>query len=166
MGAVSCDITDTVPKDAITDLNYWRKVDDLKLFANNFYTTLSAPSDALDAQSDNCVTNTPDNRLFNNMVVPGTGGGWSISDWNNIRNTNYFLKRYKTVEGDEREVNHYVGEVRFFRAHEYFNKVKRFGDVPWIDKDLSTTDEDILMKPRDPRKFVVEKIIEDLGVRS
>lgn len=162
IGVVSCDITDTVPKDAITDLNYWRKVDDLKLFANNFYPTLSGPSHSLDAQSDNCVTNTPDNRLFNNMVVPGTGGGWSNNDWNNIRNTNYFLARYQTVEGNKRDINHYVGEVRFFRAHEYFNKIKRFGDVPWVDKDLSTTDEDILTKPRDPRKFVVEKIIEDL----
>ncbi len=158
----ACDVTDTVPEDAITDLNYWTKTDDLKLWANDFYPTLSGPSQWYDNTSDNCVTNTPDNRLFNNITVPGSGGGWGAGDWANIRNLNYFLSHYQTVEGNEAEINHYVGEIRFFRAHEYFNKVKRFGDVPWIDKDLTTTDDEFLFSTRDPRKMVIDKIIEDL----
>ncbi len=158
----SCDVTDTMPEDAITDLNYWEKTDDLKLFANNFYTTLSEPDASLDVTSDNMVPNSPDNRLFNNMTVPGSGGGWSSADWTNIRNANYFMTHYQTVEGDEDDINQYVGEIRFFRANEYFHKVKRFGDVPWIDKDLSTTDDEFLQKPRDPQQDVIDKIIEDL----
>ena len=158
----SCDVTNTIPEDAITDLNYWKKVEDLKQYANSFYTTLSSPNASYDNVSDNSVTNSPNNRLFNNMTVPGSGGGWASSNWTNIRNINYFMQRYQTVEGDAAEINQYVGEMRFFRAHEYFNKVKTFGDVPWVDKDLTTTDEDILMKPRDPRKMVIDKIIEDL----
>ena len=159
---VSCEVTDTVPEDAITDLNYWRKTDDLKLFANRFYTTLSGPSATYDVGTDNAVPNTPDNRLFNNMTVPGSGGGWSGGDWTNIRNANYFMTHYKTVEGSSEDINHYVGEIRFFRANEYFSKVKRFGDVPWIDKDLTTTDADFLQKARDPQKSVIDKVIEDL----
>ena len=159
---VSCNVTDTIPEDAITDLNYWRKTDDLKLFANQFYTTLSAPSATYDVGTDNAVPNSPDNRLFNNMIVPGTGGGWSNSDWTNIRNANYFLTHYQTVEGTAEDINQYVGEVRFFRANEYFAKTKRFGDVPWIDKDLTTTDADFLQKARDPQKNVIDKVIEDL----
>ena len=158
----SCEVTNTVPEDAITDLNYWKKTDDLKLFANQFYTTLSAPSATLDQTSDNMVSNSPDNRLFNNMTVPGSGGGWSSSDWTNIRNANYFMTHYQTVEGDAAEISQYVGEIRFFRANEYFNKVKRFGDVPWIEKDLTTTDKDLLQNPRDPQKVVIDKVIEDL----
>jgi hypothetical protein len=96
------------------------------------------------------------------MTVPGSGGGWSSGDWTNIRNTNYFLTHYKTVEGSPEDINHYVGEIRFFRANEYFSKVKRFGDVPWIDKDLTTTDTDFLQKARDSQKNVIDKIIEDL----
>jgi hypothetical protein len=161
-GLFSCEVTDLVPEDAITDLNYWTKVEDLELFANNFYTTLSEPDPLNDEVSDNLVKNTPNDRLFNNMTIPGTEGGWADSDWENIRNCNYFLSRYQTVEGDEDEIEHYAGEIRFFRAHEYFNKVKTFGDVPWIDKDLTTEDEDYLMKARDSRNFVIDKIIEDL----
>ena len=158
----ACDVTNTVPEDAITDLNYWTKVADLKQFANSFYTTLSGPSQWLDNTSDNAVTNAPNDWLFNNATVPGSGGEWATSNWTNIRNLNYFLGRYQTVTGDAAEINQYVGEIRFFRAHEYFNKVKSFGDVPWIDKDLTTADTELLMKARDPRNFVIEKIIEDL----
>ncbi|MFA6768662.1 MAG: RagB/SusD family nutrient uptake outer membrane protein [Parabacteroides sp.] len=158
----SCEVTDTVPQDAITDLNYWTKADDIKLFANRFYSTLSGPSNNLDNTSDNIVEKTPNDRLFNNLTTPGSGGGWSISDWNNIRNLNYALTHSETVEGSETDINQYLGEIHFFRANEYFNKVKRFGDVPWIDKDLTITDDDFLQKARDPRKFVVDKIIEDL----
>jgi starch-binding outer membrane protein, SusD/RagB family len=158
----SCELTNLEPEDSITDFSYWKKVDDLKLFANSFYTTLSAPDGFLDNTSDNAVPNTPDSRLFNTMTVPGSGGGWSNSDWSNIRNLNYFLTHYNTVTGDETEINQYVGEIHFFRANEYFNKVRVFGDVPWIDKDLNITDDAYLNKARDPRKFVIDKIIADL----
>jgi len=158
----SCEITDTVPEDSITDLSYWKKVDDLKLFANSFYTTLSAPSSTNEDTSDNVVTNSPNPRLFNTMTVPGSGGGWSSDDWKNIRNLNYFLTRYKSVTGDEGEINQYVGEIHFFRANEYFNKVKDFGDVPWIDKDITITDATLLNKARDSRTFITDKIIADL----
>jgi hypothetical protein len=158
----SCEITDTVPEDAITDLSYWKKVDDLKLFANSFYTTLSAPDPYLDNSTDNAVTNLPDSRLFNTMTVPGSGGGWSNDDWNRIRNLNYFLNHYQTVQGDTSEINQYVGEIHFFRANEYFNKVRDFGDVPWIDRNLTTTDTAFLNKARDSRAFIIDKIIADL----
>ena len=71
LAITSCDVTNTVPEDAITDLNYWTKTDDLKQYANSFYTTLSGPSQWYDTSSDNAVTNSPDNKLFNNLVVPG-----------------------------------------------------------------------------------------------
>jgi|SRR5690625_1405345 len=162
LSALGCDTLNTIPEDAITDLNYWNKVEDLKLFANSFYPILSSPSPSLDNRSDNVVTNTPDNWLFDNVTVPSSGGGWGRNDWSNIRNINYFLNRYSRVDGDEDEINHFVGEIRFFRAYEYFNKVKSFGDVPWYDVDLTTSDEELLMKQRDKREFVIEKIIEDL----
>ena len=43
-----------------------------------------------------------------------------------------------------------------------FNKVKRFGDVPWYDVDLQTNDTELLYKGRDPRLSVVNHIIDDL----
>lgn len=157
----SCNVTDRFPEDSITDFNYWTKVEDLRSYANNFYTTLVAP-DYYDVTSDNCVSQSKDATLFNTKIVPTGDDGWSYDDWAVVRNCNYFLTHYQTVQGNERDINHYVAEVRFFRAHEYFKKLRRFGDVPWYETDLKTNDGKLLHKARDARKFVTEKIIADL----
>ena len=72
------------------------------------------------------------------------------------------MTRYQQVDAPEDEVNPIVAVIRFFRAFDYFDKIKTFGDVPWYDKDLTTEDVDELYKARDDRDFVLGKIIEDL----
>ncbi|NCB26828.1 MAG: RagB/SusD family nutrient uptake outer membrane protein, partial [Bacteroidia bacterium] len=62
---------------------------------------------------------------------------------------------------DENAVVKYTALARFFRVYFYFEKVKRFGDVPWYDKELGSADED-LYKPRDSRELVMTKMIEDI----
>jgi len=161
VGFLSCEVTNRIPENSITDLNYWKKIDDLKLWSRYFYTTLSSPAWG-DVTSDITVPQAASAVIFDTRIVPTGDDGWSYGDWGNIRRCNYFMARYQTVEGDEADINHYVGEVRFFRANEYFNKVKRFGDVPWYDRDLQTNDQDLLYKGRDPRLLVIGKVIEDL----
>ena len=51
--------------------------------------------------------------------------------------------------------------TRFFRAFFYFEKVKRFGDVPWYDIQLGSADE-LLYKPRDSRELILTKMLEDI----
>lgn len=156
-------VLDTKPQGVVTDVNFWTATDNLKLFANNFYPSLYVPDQNADNQSDNCVPNSPNNWLYNLSTVPNSGGGWNAGSWANIRNCNYFLSHYQTATGDAAEINQYVGEVRFFRAYEYFNKVKTFGDVPWINKDLNVNDSSFLYKPRDPQQLIVDSIISDLN---
>lgn len=62
---------------------------------------------------------------------------------------------------DPQVVEKYTAIGRFFRAYFYFDKVKRFGDVPWYDRELGSTDED-LYKPRDSRELVMGHMIEDI----
>lgn len=157
----SCEVTDISPKDAITDDTYWANVSDLELYANNLYTNLTGPGVNKDDVSDNCVTTNYSGYLFNEITIPSTASdaGWS---WTNIRACNFFLHRYQQVSGNEADINQYVAEVRFFRALDYFGKIKKFGDVPWYDKDLQTSDKEELYKGRDSRDFVLGKIIEDL----
>lgn len=71
------------------------------------------------------------------------------------------MTHYQSVTGDEAEINRYVGEMRFFRALEYFAKIKTYGDVPWLERDLNTDSEE-LYGPRTPRNEVAQHIIEDL----
>ncbi len=160
LALTSCDYTDLSPMDSFTDNSYWKSANDLKLYANGLYNSmLDGPSATLDGASDNFVSRVYSGYLYNEYTVPSSGGGWS---WGNIRSCNYFLKRYTTATGTEAEINKYVAEVRFFRAQEYYSKIRTFGDVPWYESDLQTGDTDELYKARDSRNYVLSKIIEDL----
>jgi hypothetical protein len=155
-------VLDTKPEGVATDANFWTTTDNLKIYANNFYPSLYVPTQNSDDTSDNCVTNSPNPWLYGFTAVPTSGGGWSATDWANIRNANYFLTHYQTATGDAAEINQYVGEIRFFRANEYFSKVRTFGDVPWINKDLNINDSGYLYRARDPQQTVVDSILADL----
>lgn len=48
------------------------------------------------------------------------------------------------------------------RAYFYFTKVQRYGDVPYYDEVIGSKDNELLYKPRDSRKYVMQKVMEDL----
>lgn len=94
-------------------------------------------------------------------------GGWTSQDetlwtWNELRNINYFLAHYRQADVPEDKKNHYAGIARFFRAWFYFDKVKRYGDVPWYSQPLGTDDEE-LYKARDPRTLVMDSVLADIN---
>lgn len=159
LGFTACDdVINLKPLDSFTDESYWTSVDDLRGYANRFYGNLSSPSSSGDSQSDNRVPSSYDAWLYNEYVVD-QAGDWN---WTNVRNLNFFMARYQRVSGTEADINAQVAVIRFFRALDYFGKIKSYGDVPWYERDLSDTDEEELFKPRDSRDLVLGKVIEDL----
>lgn len=159
----SCaDMLDLYPEDSVSDENFWKNEQDLELFANGFYGILpGAQGPGADDQSDCFVNEKPNTWLFNQETIPTSGGGWSSGDWGNIRSANYFMARYNRVSGNEESINRQVAVVRFFRAWEYFYKIRRFGDVPWYETELNIDSEE-LYKGRDDRKDVFVHILEDI----
>lgn len=146
----------------LNDQTFWVSVNDLKTYANGFYGILPAGVSNLDdTNSDTQVPTNINTFLWGQYVVPVEGGVWSKSDWSNIRTLNYFMTHYQTVQGTEADINKYVGEIRFFRALEYFSKIKILGDVPWLDKDLNIDSEE-LFGAKIARNEVAKKIVEDL----
>lgn len=159
MGFTACDdIINLKPLDSFTDESYWTSVEDLRGYANRFYGNLSAPNWTGDVQSDNRLPGSYDAWLYNEYLAE-QAGDW---DWSNIRNLNFFMARYQRVQGSESAINEQVAVIRFFRALDYFGKIKAYGDVPWYERDLTDADEEELYKPRDSRDFVLGKVIEDL----
>ena len=149
---------DLYPEDKINDENYWKTESDLKNYANQFYTTLDNTGVySTDNASDNQAPQSRNSFIWGDYALPTSGGGWSKSDWSNIRSCNYFLTRYHTVEGNQENINQYVGEVYFFKAKFYYEKVLRFGDVPWLTKDLTTSSEELYLS-RNDRGQVIDSI--------
>jgi len=89
-------------------------------------------------------------------------GGDANWVWTSLRNVNYFIANCKNPKIPVDVRNHYIGLARFFRAWFYFEKVKRYGDVPWIGKPLDVGDPE-LYKARDPRTLVMDSVLADLN---
>ncbi len=155
------DVLDKGPLDEVTEQTYWTSAADLQLNVYQFYPelrgTINYPD--LDVHTDNLQPISPSGVLSGTRSIPESGGGWG---WNNIREINYFLENAPQVtQGSQDELDQYLGEGYFFRAWFYFQKVKRFGAVPWYEEVLNI-DSEGLFAERQPRNVIVDHIIEDL----
>ena len=157
-GLTACDVLDTKPLSQISPATYFKTETDLQLFSNTFYNNLLDKS-PYDDQSDLYIQQNLSAEMIggSRRTVPNSGGGWS---WGDLRKMNTLLV-YIDQSEDEDAIVKYTALTRFFRAYFYFDMVKRFGDVPWYDKELGSADED-LYKPRDSRELVMTRMIEDI----
>lgn len=164
------DILDLTPQDKITDAQYWKTSNDLQLYVNGFYSrmlptyngfnTLGIYGLDADQGSDNMILTSEYNKTINGeRTVPASDAGWS---WKELRNINYFLANYNRVEAAPAAVNPFVGEALFFRAWFYFEKMKAYGDVPWINKPLLVADKDLIYGARLKRNIIADSILNDL----
>jgi hypothetical protein len=78
-----------------------------------------------------------------------------------VRKANLFIDRVQQVPMEQEAIRHWVGVGRFFRALEYHELVKAFGDVPWYGEVLEETDEELLYKSRDSRTLVMDSVLAD-----
>ena len=163
LGLTSCNWLERNPKATLAPENYFRDETDLQLFSNSFYNNL-LPKEPFDEQSDHYVylNLSAVLRGGTNRTVPNTGGGWGSGTgaWGDLRKMNTLLEYIDKCE-DKDAVVKYTALTRFFRAYFYFNMVKRFGDVPWIEAQLETDSEE-LYKPRDSREVIMGHMIEDV----
>lgn len=151
---------DLQPIDKLSPATAFNTEKDLQLYANSFYQILPNGNEIVrgDALSDYLVGRSLSDYISGSFSS-SQATGWS---WGDLRNINYFLEHFRSANVTDEAKNHYEGLARFFRAWFYFDKIKRFGDVPWYDKTMDVSDPD-LYKPRDSRALVMEKVLEDLN---
>ncbi len=155
-----CKKLDQMPEDTATKDVLFDRTQGLELYSNSFYDVLPTAGDIIrgDAMADYSVRSQVPDFLVPGAFGPRQSDGW---DWGKLRNINYFLENNKSSMFSESDRNHYNGLARFFRAWFYFDKVKRFGDVPWINKTFKVDDPD-LTAHRDSRTLVMDSIRADL----
>ncbi len=72
-----------------------------------------------------------------------------------------------TISGDLNNIKHYIGEMYFLRAYEYFKKVKLFGDFPIIRNTLPDNAEVLKQAAtRQPQNEVCRFILADLDTAA
>lgn len=170
----SCnDFLDREPLDSVTPQAYLNNENDLASYAINAYNFSTHSGWGLgtmtgDNHTDNMCTTDPSYSLWvpKNRRVPNKSGDYSFTS---IRNCNYFFEQVKprmeagVITGNEENIKHYLGEMYFLRAWEYFLKLKTYGDFPIVTSTL-TDDKELLIatSKRSPRNEVARFIINNL----
>lgn len=158
IACISCeDMLDYQPKDRLSPDTYFKTETDCELWTNNYYTVFPSAEGIYSEPYDVIVRDVLADEISGVRKPMPTDGNWN---WKKLREMNFFLSRASQVE-DESVRLEYEGLTRFFRAYFYFEKVKRYGDVPWVDRPLGS-DEEELYEGRDPRESVMEKVMEDV----
>ncbi|UAY55511.1 RagB/SusD family nutrient uptake outer membrane protein [Arachidicoccus terrestris] len=151
---------DLEPFDKLTPNTAFNTEKDLQLYVNSFYKILPSGNDIIrgDVLSDYGA-----GKSVSAYLIPGAFSATQASSWSwgDLRNVNYFLEHYQTAAIDHTRKEHFEGIARFFRAWFYYDKVQRYGDVPWYNKPLGI-DDTALYKARDARSLVMDSVLADL----
>lgn len=171
-----CDL-EQIPQDTTSKAAVFGSEKGLQLYSYSFYDFLPSANNIHTAESmsdyaarrgapafimEGAYSSTSDDdgsASGNDIVALGGDRDWG---WTHLRNFNFFIENCTNEDIPEDVRNNYIGLARFFRAFFYFEKVKRYGDVPWIAKALDVEDPD-LFKGRDPRTLVMDNVLEDLN---
>jgi starch-binding outer membrane protein, SusD/RagB family len=152
----------------------------LELYTNSFYRMLPSANNihTADAMSDYGARRDAPRFIRPGAYSPNvtdntSASAWDLvalgmspdNDWNwgwrALRNINYFIANNTDNRVPEDVRKHYMGLARFFRAFFYFEKVKRYGDVPWISRPLDVDDPE-LFDARDSRTLVMDSVLADI----
>lgn len=152
----ACDMEE-FPKSQISSKPIFGTETGLEMYTNSFYNALPGSTTRV-TDSYYIAKNQIIKYLTANGFSPEESWGW---DWGTLRNINYFIVNCKDNAVPEVTRNNYLGIARFFRAYFYFDKMTRFGDLPWIGHPLEV-DDPILYAGRDPRTLIIDSIKADL----
>lgn len=154
---VGCSL-DRFPETQLSNKDFWSTENDLIYACNRMYQQVPGFS--------------PDNRSTDNMgqgtnqisagsrPIPNEDGSWTDA-YQRIFTANNILEQGGKAQVSDQIKNRYMAEARFFRAYNYFDLVKKYGDVPLLLKTLGLESPELLM-PRTSRAAVVAQIYEDL----
>lgn len=165
---VSCeDFLDREPLDKITDQEMTFSAKEMELYANKYYGNFYVFSGydygpyEKDNASDNMISGfyNYDAQISGTITVPASEGGWA---WETLRGLNFFIENYHKSKDPVDMTAPYVGEIYFWRAWFYYDMLRQFGDVPWINKPLYADSEE-LFDARVSRSVIADSIIADLN---
>lgn len=165
---VSCNgFLDKDPLDTFTNNNFWTSENNVIGYANSFYQNFTGYGNSggtglfyFRTLSDDQAGGSFADWTFQN--VPANSTDWR-DGWIEIRRANILLENVTRVNMSDEAKKHWTGVGRLMRAWQYFQLVRAYGDIPWIDKSLDITDDGFLYGTRENRDVIMDKILDDLN---
>lgn len=156
------DYLDRENLDTLDEQNFWTSATSMKLYAYGSYSQYFTGYGQGNSHG-NYFTFGPWSDEFSSGTgwtqnTATSGNGWSFYL---VRRHNIMINRVDLLPENDEVKNHWRGVARFFRAMEYADLTRLFGDIPWYDTEIMPSDVELMYKDRDPMPFVATKILED-----
>lgn len=167
LGATSCDDTlDKQPLDEIvSNTQYWSNPDNVQTQIDRFYNDYAGygnnggqGSFYFNALSDDQTDNAFANWDFTN--IPASASAWK-SPWSEIRGMNEVIVNIRKAHPTNETF--FEGVARMNRAYQYYQLVRDFGDVQWVNEPIDPADKDKVYAARDDRDVVMDSVLNDLN---
>ena len=159
--ASSCeDFLTKKPETSLSPETYFSSAAELDIWANKFYNDILPSAGTLaELSADDNGSSSSLSAIQKGTRTPSSKS-WSADTWKPLRNINYLLENNRCSDQSTKLM--YDGVAYFFRAWFYYEMVRQYGDIPWYDHVIGSADKEDLNKPRDPRGYVMMKVLQDL----
>ncbi len=167
VGTSCSDFLEKYPMDSVTNETYWKTEEQLRAALYPCYEAFDYETLLKWSES------TAETVMWGNItsgLSKVSGGKHTYTDgfpitsyWKNsyghIYRCNNFLDNYNAAGIDQAIKDVYAAEVKVIRAYEYFMLTTFYGDVPWIDHVINSSEA---YMPRTDRNKVIDNIMADL----
>jgi hypothetical protein len=167
------------PRDSVAPVNFYKNANDAEVALAGAYAGLSNGNGYYNRYWMNASTHAS-NVAYTRLSVTGDRGvivhmndAGMISNaryvrdtwnavWEAVNRANSVISNVPNIDMDEDDKNRILGEARFLRALHYFNMVRRWGGVPILESETTTSNIQELQVPRNSADEVFTFIIGDL----
>ncbi len=183
------DFLERYPLDQITNETFWNTENDLAVYNNSLYNMIRDDIDVpilhghadgfnshfasiwfQDEFADNMAPRAPRHNRFQQVRagkhnVPAGDEWFGYDGWDFVRAINVGMANYDRAAIPQATKDKYIAEARLMRGWFYGEKVTKFGDVPFVERELNIDSEE-LFAARTPRAEAMKKVLEDLNFAS
>lgn len=146
---------------------YWSNPENVQAQVNYFYQDFSGYGNGSGGGSfyfkflndDQAGRTGFENWAFIN--VPGSSSSYT-APYVEIRRANLIIEGVTASTLNDASKADYIAQARLHRARNFYELVRRYGDVPLVTKALDPKDDAELFGPRTPRNEVMDYVLADL----
>ena len=183
LGLTACFDMDQEPQGELSTSEAFSTTNEIQMYLNMFYqgsvpvsggggnannTAIKTQSSGADngiafgdVASDNLLPTTFNTRLAGQLALSTAS---ELTDYKPIRNVNFLLQNIGRCQDQESDAfKQCLGEAYYFRAAYYYDLLKNYGGVTWVDTPLDP-DAGQMVKPRNTRTELTNYILADLDL--
>ena len=162
------DMLDKSPRDTFTNnTTFWSNANAVESYSNKFYDNYIGYNSKGDfgwfyfkSFSDDQVNPTFDDWTY--KTIPSNSSDWTDGS-KEIRRINYLIQGLSSSTLTNGEKARFMAIGRLNRAWEYYQMVRKFGNVQWMQDVITDPNDDRIYGSRTDRDVVIDSVLSDLN---